>query len=77
MLSNLLRSERAVQMSVMIIRAFIRLREFIGRHEELAGRIDDLETNRFQHASVINSLAEEIDGMKAAPAQRRRIGFRA
>lgn len=77
MLSAVLRSPRAVQMSILIVRAFVRLREMIAAHEDLAVRIESLESSRDQHASVINILAQEIDGLKLPPADppKRRIGF--
>jgi len=43
MLSSVLRSERAVQMNIAIIRAFARLRELAITHTELAARLDQLE----------------------------------
>jgi len=76
MLSSVLRSERAIRMNIAIMRAFVRLRELIAAHKDLAERIEKLEANQSQHASIINLLAEEIDAMKALPSPvRRRIGF--
>ncbi|MEO8132027.1 MAG: ORF6N domain-containing protein [Bryobacteraceae bacterium] len=77
MLSSVLRSARAVEMNILIVRAFIRLRELVAGHKDLADRIEKLETHQTQHASVINILAEEIDNLKMPPAgpPRKRIGF--
>lgn len=58
MLSAVLTSPRAIQMSVIIIRAFVKLREI------LATRIEMLEANQSKHGSVINILANEIDNLK-------------
>ncbi|MBX9660393.1 MAG: ORF6N domain-containing protein [Nitrospiraceae bacterium] len=79
MLSAVLKSERAVQMSILIMRAFVKLRELISSHKDLAARIEKLEANQSQHASVINILAEEIDNLKLLPPEppRKRIGFTA
>ena len=41
--ANVLNSPRAVEMSVHVVRAFVRLREMIGSHKELAGKLDELE----------------------------------
>jgi phage regulator Rha-like protein len=84
MLSSVLRSKRAAQMSIAIVRAFIKMRELIGANKEMAVRIEKLERGQDQTASVIEVLAEDIDRlageveqMKAPPpATRRRIGFR-
>jgi len=52
MLSSVLRSKRAVQVNVAIMRAFVRLRETLSLHKELARKLTDLEkkierTSRF------------------------------
>jgi len=60
------------------MRAFVRLRELIAAHKELAEEIEKLKTGQTQHASVINLLIEEIQSMKALPAPaEKRIGFHA
>jgi hypothetical protein len=78
MLSSVLRSKRAVQMNIQIIRAFIRIREITAHHKDLADRVDKLEIAQQRHVSVIKMLADEIDQMKNPPvsAKRGRIGFR-
>lgn len=78
MLSSVLKSVRAVQMSILIIRAFVKMRELLASHKNLAARVEKLEASQKRHASVINLLAEEIDDLKRPPAEpaRRRIGFR-
>ena len=77
MLSSVLRSKRAVQMNIVIVRAFVKLREILATHKELAARIEKIEASQEQHASVINILAEEIENLKQLPPDppRRRIGF--
>lgn len=85
MLSAVLRSERAVQVSINIVRAFVRMRELVAANKELAQRIATLERNQKTTASVIEMIAQdiaqldkEIKQMKALPpASRRRIGFKA
>ncbi len=77
MLSSVLRSKRAVQMNIQIIRAFIRMREMLAEHKDLAERVDKLESAEKRHVSVIRMLADEIQDMKNLPLPaRRRIGFR-
>jgi hypothetical protein len=79
MLSAVLRSKRAVQMSILVTRAFVRLREMLASNKDLAARVEKLEAGQRDHASVINILAEEIDTMRlpAALPGTRRIGFKA
>ena len=78
MLSAVLKSKRAVQMSVLIVRAFVKLREILATHKDLATRIEKIESNQDHHATVINILAEEIENLKLPPdSPKRRIGFAA
>ena len=78
MLSSVLRSKRAVQMNIAIMRAFVRLREMLAAHKDLAARIEKLESGHGQHASIINILAQEIHALKILPdpPPRHPIGFR-
>jgi phage regulator Rha-like protein len=77
MLSSVLRSKRAIQMSIQIVRTFIRMREMLMEHKNLAGRVDKLETAQKRHVSVINMLADEILDIRNPPLPaKRRIGFR-
>ena len=76
MLSSVLKSKRAVQMNILIVRAFVKLREMFSTHKAWAARLEKLETNQKRHASVITILAEEIEDLKRPPAPpSRRIGF--
>lgn len=84
MLSSVLRSQRAVQMSIFVTRAFVRLRETIASNKELTSRVEKLEKGQERAASVLEVLVEDIDRlgaevtqMKVLPsAPKRRIGFR-
>ena len=79
MLASVLKSGRAVQMSIRIVRAFVQLREVLAAHRDLAARVDRIEREQEIHASVIDILAEEIDGLKlpVAVPLKRPIGFQA
>ena len=80
MLSSVLNSKRAVQMNILIVRAFMRLRELIATHKELANKIDELERTQDQHGLQIDAVFAAIRNLIEAPetvqAQpKRRIGF--
>jgi hypothetical protein len=75
MLSSVLKSKRAVQMNIMIIRAFIRLREMLINHKDLAVRVEKVETVSHRHGAMIGVLATEIQHMKKVPETKRRFGF--
>lgn len=79
MLASILRSERAVQMNIAIVRAFVRIRELLASNKELANRLEQLEGTLDKHASVINILVEEITNLKSLPPEedsKEPIGFR-
>lgn len=83
MLSSVLKSARAVEMSIAIVRTFVRMRELMASNIEVASRIEKLEQRHDRTASVIEVLVEDIDRLahevkkiKAVPAAtKRRIGF--
>ncbi len=83
MLSAVLRSERAIQMSIAIIRAFVRMRELIAANKDIAARVEKLERSHDRTSSVIEILVDDIDRlagdvkqMKAIPpSTKRKIGF--
>ena len=77
MLSAVLNSQRAVQMSILIVRAFVKMRELLASNKDLAARVEKLESAQKKHGSIIGVLAEEIDEMKRLPEpHKRRIGFK-
>ena len=54
MLSSVLNSERAVQMNIVIMRAFVKLRELLVTNKELAFRIDQIEATQREQVSIID-----------------------
>ena len=76
MLSAVLRSKRALEMNILIIRAFVKLREQLALHRELATRMEKVETIQDRHASVITVLAEEIRDLRQSKVSTKtKIGF--
>ena len=77
MLSGVLRSHRAVQVNVAIMRAFVRLREALSLHKELAQNLALLERKIEGHDASIQSLFEAIRQLMAPPppAPSKQIGF--
>jgi hypothetical protein len=76
MLSAVLNSGLAVQMSIMVVKAFVRLREMIAANRDLAERVGKLETKQRNIGSIIEVLVDEIDRMKPPPPpSKRKIGF--
>src|ERR1035437_7651695 len=77
MLASVLNSAVAVRASVFVVRAFVKLREFLASHKELALRLDELEAHVQGHDDSLNSVVAAIrDLMEPLNARRgRRIGF--
>lgn len=78
MLSSVLRSPRAVQVNIAIMRAFVQLRQVLGNHAELARKLAELERRIAGHDDAIRSIFEAIRQIMdptQPPEPRREIGF--
>ena len=76
MLSGVLRSPRAEQVNIAIMRAFVRLRETLSLHKELAHKLGELERKIENHDENIRTLFEAIHQLMTPPeTPRREIGF--
>jgi hypothetical protein len=74
MLSSVLHSQRAVQVNIEIMRTFIRLRQMLASHVELARKLDALEK---KYDAQFKQVFEAIRQLMAPPEPKRRpIGFR-
>ena len=77
MLSSVLKSERAVQMNLLIVRVFVRLREMLATHKELAHRMLELEREQREHGQQLAAVYTIVKRLMAPPRTRKRpIGFR-
>jgi RNase P protein component len=79
MLSSVLRSKRAVQVNIEIMRAFVRVRRVLAVNAELARRLDEVEKHLGKHDDQFIEVIRVIRQLMEPPAQppRRRIGFHA
>ena len=79
MLSSVLNSERAIHVSIAIMRAFVRLKAVLTTHKELAHKLNELERKIEKHDEAISSIFEAIRQLMAPPTEKpkRRIGFHA
>jgi ORF6N domain len=77
MLSSVLSSKRAVALNILIVRAFVRLREYLATHQDMARRLDDVERTQVEHGSHIQQIYSYIDAlMEPAPKPaKRHFGF--
>ena len=76
MAATVLNSKRAVEMSVFVVRAFVRMREMLAKNRQLAAKIDELDRRLETHDSAIQDLIEAIKELMIPEAvPRRKIGF--
>lgn len=77
MLSSVLRSKRAVQMNILIIRAFIKLREILATHKDLVWAIEDIRRKQDEQGEQITAIIDTINQLLAPEPvpPKRRIGF--
>lgn len=73
MLSSVLRSRRAVRVNIEIMRAFVRLRQMLASHADLARRLDELEQKYDAQFRVVFDAIRELMAPPEPP--RKRIGF--
>lgn len=78
MLSSILNSDTAADVGVVIVRAFVQLRELLSTHKELAAKFDELERKVSGHDKTIASLIDAIRQVMQKPVSvSRPIGFTA
>ena len=76
MLSSVLNSERAIDVNIAIMRAFVQLRRMIASHDELASKLAELERYLKDHDDQIQAIFEVIQQLVAPPeTKKRKIGF--
>lgn len=76
MLGNVLKSSRAVEVSLLVVRTFVQLRAMLSSHKELAAKLEQLERKVSGHDQAIAGLIDAIRQLMTPPATTRRgIGF--
>jgi hypothetical protein len=77
MAANILRSERAIHMSVFVVRVFVRLREHVAANQAILKRLAEIDQTLLQHDSALLDLYEKLLPLLQPPPDlpKRRIGF--
>jgi hypothetical protein len=77
MLSSVLNSDRAIEVNIAIMRAFVRLRELLSSHKDLARKLDQLERKLAEHDDQFTVVFDAIRRLMEPPPgpKKRRIGF--
>ena len=73
MLSSVLRSPRAVQINIFIIRAFIKLRELLASNKELANKVEWIEKEQRLQNTHINAIYRTLDGFLKGPVKPKEL----
>jgi len=72
MLSSVLNSERSIQVNILIMRAFVRLKETLLSYDKLAAKISELEKKYMGHDEKIQDIFEAIRQLVASPPEKKR-----
>jgi hypothetical protein len=77
--ANVLNSPRAVQMSLYVIRAFVKMREALAANATILKRLAEIDKSLLVHDSALRDLYQKLLPLLAPPPEspRRRIGFNA
>lgn len=79
MLSSVLNSDRAIEVNIAIMRAFVKLREVLATHKDLARKLEEIERHLGKHDQEFRVVFDAIRQLMAAPPDppKRKIGYRA
>jgi phage regulator Rha-like protein len=73
MLSSVLNSERAIEVNILIMRAFVKLREMLATHKDLAKKLEEMERKYDAQFKVVFDAIRKL--MAPPEPKRRQIGF--
>lgn len=77
MLSSVLNSDRAIEVNIIIIRAFMKLREMVSLHKDLAQKLSQLERKYERHDDQIQAIFDQIrEFMTFKEKPKKQIGFK-
>ncbi len=76
MLSSVLNSERAIEVNILIMRAFVKLREIISTHKKVETKLKEIESKLSEHNDQIVQIIELINQLLAPPeSPKKKFGF--
>jgi hypothetical protein len=76
MAATVLKSKRAIEMSVFVVRAFVRLREVLASNRQVAVKIEELEERLGTHDAALQAIITAIKELMQPRKSPRAIGFR-
>ena len=76
MAATVLNSKRAIEMSIFVVRAFVRMRQALAMNQQIVTKLSEIEMRLESHDVEIQELVDAIRELMAPlPANNRRIGF--
>jgi hypothetical protein len=77
MLSSVLKSKKAIQVNIAIVRAFIKLREILATHKDIIVAVESIKREQEKHGKQIVAIIDVINKLLAPPKEKKkeRIGF--
>ena len=77
--ASVLKSDRAIEMSLFVVRAFVRMRDLLASRGEFARRLEAVERQLLRHDTTLQEIYREIKALRrdAEGTGKRAIGFRA
>ena len=76
MAATVLNTQRAIETSIFVVRAFIKLREMVATHKKLADKLEELEQHLREHDQQIQAIVEAIRQLMTLPKKsQKQIGF--
>ena len=73
MLSSVLKSERAIEVNIAIIRAFVRLRQMLFSHERLARKLEEMEMNYDERFRIVFEAIQQLAAPPRSPEKTNRF----
>lgn len=78
MLSSVLKSSHAIQMNILIMRAFVKIREVLATHKDVVEKLSEIERIQHRHGAHIAGIWKEIEKLMQPPKRPKyRIGYSA
>ena len=75
MLSSVLRSDRAIDVNIVIMRAFVKIKRILANHIEVSRKLKELESRINKNDAEIKKVFDAIQQMIAPPSKEKQIGF--
>jgi phage regulator Rha-like protein len=78
MLSSVLKSKKAIEINILIVRAFIKIREILSVHKDIIFEIENIKRNQKDHNGQIIAIINAVNKLLEPPRDKnkRKIGFR-